>query len=242
MTGVLKQVYWWLAHPALKWLAGLPSPKAKARLINRTGRELGTLVETGTYLGDTVNACLPHFDRIYTIELDPTLAGRARARFADEPAVTVIEGDSEHELPRLASEIEEPVVFWLDAHFCDNNTARGQHESALQAELRAISDRGQPDVILIDDARHTGHQPGLVARLVRQTMMRRRLPVRPGYPALADIQATLMGRIESFEVRRDVIRIKLTRSGDAGRRPQGLYSGRAARSESRSGVASPPRG
>lgn len=185
------RVYLRLFHPVVRQLSGLLTAKQKARLLIRAGRRHGTktLIETGTYHGDTVAACVGHFECIYTIELDDSLCEKARDRFANEPSVTVVHGDSYTELSRLASEVSGPVLFWLDAHYSFGETAKGPYDPPLPWELRAILKRGDPDVVLIDDARHMG--------------------VLPGYPSVADIRALVATRASSFVVRRDVIRVTL---------------------------------
>src|SRR5438067_12447023 len=76
--------------------APYPTIAAKHRLLLEHARRHGlrTLVESGTALGETAWSLRRHFDRIYTIELDPRLCRRARSRFARQPHVTVREGDS----------------------------------------------------------------------------------------------------------------------------------------------------
>src|SRR5579859_5086884 len=74
-----------------------PMPaRMKRRVLRRYAREfrLHTLVETGTYLGDTVAALRRDFSHIYSIELSPELAERARKRFETTRNVTIVEGDS----------------------------------------------------------------------------------------------------------------------------------------------------
>src|SRR5262249_52254831 len=97
---------------------GVLSPRRKARTLIEYGHRcgLGTLVETGTYRGRTVAACRLAFTRIYTIELDPALHATASRRFAKDPTVTVIYGDTCKELLALAPTIDGPALFWLDAH------------------------------------------------------------------------------------------------------------------------------
>jgi hypothetical protein len=180
-----------LVDPTRRALSGLPSPRAKARTLIKYGRQYGTptLIETGTYYGETVAACLPHFEHVYTIELDRALYDAARARFADEARVTFIHGDSYTELRRIASKVGGPALFWLDAHYSAGDTAKGPHDPPLPWELRAIVARGQPDVILIDDARHMG--------------------LLPGYPSIEEVLQLVAERVSTFEVRRDIIRITL---------------------------------
>jgi hypothetical protein len=182
-----------LVHPLRRRLSGLPTEAAKAQTVISHGQSTPTLIETGTYKGATVAACLGHFERIYTIELDPELYETAQARFAGEPSVTVIHGDSCTELGRLATEVPEPALFWLDAHYCYGETAKGPHDPPLPWELRAILDRGKPDVILIDDARHMG--------------------VLPDYPSVDEIRQLIGERASSFAVEHDIIRIALTSNG-----------------------------
>jgi hypothetical protein len=189
LRSVARFVYLRLHNPIARPLSGLPSAREKARTLTRYGRDTPTLIETGTYQGATVAACLSQFERIYTVELDQALYEAARDRFAHEPTVTVIHGDSYTELSRLASEVEGPALFWLDAHYSFGETAKGAHDPPLPWELRATIGRGKPDVILIDDARHMG--------------------VLPDYPTIDEIRQLVGERASSFDVRRDIIRITL---------------------------------
>ena len=78
------------------WLAkGRPVPPPhiiKQRRVLWAQRAFGlhTLVETGTFLGDMVNAALHAFDTIYSIELSEDLCRRAQDRFADYPKVHIL--------------------------------------------------------------------------------------------------------------------------------------------------------
>ena len=83
------------------------------------------LVETGTYMGETAWALRRDFERIETIELEPTLARLARIRFGRTKNVGVHEGDSAAVLPRILETLDSPALFWLDAHPSTDRTARG---------------------------------------------------------------------------------------------------------------------
>ena len=172
-------------------LSGVPAGRAKGRILAGYGRRygLGTLIETGTFQGDTVAACLSSFERIYSIELDEAFHRAAVERFAADPSVTLIHGDSYAELRTVAATVSEPALFWLDAHYCERETARGPHDPPLPWELRTIVKRGKRDVILVDDARLMG--------------------VNPGYPSIDEIRELAGARCASFDVRRDIIRIVL---------------------------------
>jgi hypothetical protein len=110
---------------------------------------LKTFVETGTCGGDTIEHLLPHFDRLYSIELDQTLFEMGVKRFYGNAKVMLIEGDSAVELPKLLPLIEEPALYWLDAHNSGPPTAG--EDNPLMAELDAITKQKKQGVVLVDD-------------------------------------------------------------------------------------------
>jgi hypothetical protein len=116
-----------------------------------------TFIETGTFLGQMSLHASPLFSSVHTIELSPALAAQAAIRFADVPNVTVHHGDSRVLLPRLLSMIETPCIFWLDGHYSGGITARGDTDTPIISELRAIRDhKVRPHAILVDDIRLFG--------------------------------------------------------------------------------------
>jgi len=144
----------------LQWrLAGRPVPPpplVKHKLIKDYQRRFGlrVLVETGTFAGETINAVLGRFDRIYSIELDEGWYANAVKRFAERSDVRLLHGDSSVRLREVLAELHEPALFWLDAHYSGPLTARGPLDSPIVHELDAIA--GHPvrgHVILIDDIR-----------------------------------------------------------------------------------------
>jgi len=151
----------WLARKAIAaWeSAGRPVPPPhayKQRLLRDCSRAHGArvLVETGTYLGDMLEALREDFGQVYSIELDRELHERAIRRFAGRRNVSILCGDSATVLPRLLDSISHPALFWLDGHFSAGITARGDKDTPVVAELEAIARhpvRGH--VVLIDDAR-----------------------------------------------------------------------------------------
>ncbi len=119
---------------------------------------LETLVETGTYLGFMVRSTRDTFRRIYSIELQETLYRRAVRKFSRFPHVTILQGDSGEVLARLLETLDEPCLFWLDAHHSSGaafKTAKGNMLTPIVLELGHIfaHARAQDHVILIDDAR-----------------------------------------------------------------------------------------
>jgi hypothetical protein len=122
---------------------------------------LRTLVETGTLFGDTIVATRRRFEHVYSIELSPELHEKAKRRLRRFRNVTLLQGDSAEVLPRLLEELDEPCLFWLDAHYSGGVSARGPLDSPLRAELQAILARGDDrDVILIDDAPYLSGERG----------------------------------------------------------------------------------
>jgi hypothetical protein len=63
-------------------------------------------------------------------------------------------GNSSKVLPKIIKEIEEPCLFWLDAHYSEGITVKGDKETPIMEELNHIFSHSIKDhVILIDDAR-----------------------------------------------------------------------------------------
>lgn len=177
------------------WIdAGCSSPapgSVKRRILEHHLCLFGidTLIETGTYLGDTVEFFRQRCKRIASIELNPQFASAARARFRNAPHVTILEGDSGALLAKHMAGIAVPVLFWLDGHYSGGSTARGERDTPIDQELDAIfAHPVRNHVILIDDARHfTGTD---------------------GYPSLDALRARLKSQRPdySFNVELDIIR------------------------------------
>jgi len=118
-------------------------------------------VETGTFLGDTVEYFRQKFDTLYSIELSKTLAEKAAARFAGNKNVQIIQGDSGEELKKLVLKIDAPTLYWLDGHYSSEFfmgseyivTARGEKDTPVVNELKTLLNDKHKHVILIDDAR-----------------------------------------------------------------------------------------
>jgi len=116
---------------------------------------LMTLIETGTFMGDMVEAQKTRFHKIISIELDLKLFAKALKRFKNNRNVTILQGDSGNMLPKVLKEINDPALFWLDGHYSGGITAKGDKECPIFEELDAIfSSKKLNHVLLIDDARH----------------------------------------------------------------------------------------
>ncbi|QQR89111.1 MAG: hypothetical protein IPJ88_12930 [Myxococcales bacterium] len=142
-----------------------PHSYSKFRNINAVRRRSGAkvLVETGTFRGVTTKRCAPHFEKIFTIELDPTLAAESRRYLSVFDHVKVIEGDANEEVTKLLHErqIESPAVFFLDGHFSGGQTAHGDlAEPALVVLEELAKHLDCVAGIIIDDFREFGVAPG----------------------------------------------------------------------------------
>jgi len=154
-VGQWRAVRRWQAHP----YGMIPPAAVKHAIIRHYARRFGTrvLVETGTFLGDTVYALRPSFDRIISIELDPQLAAKAMRRFVKDANVSILRGNSGVLLPQVLDELRDPALFWLDAHWSGGVTAHGDKETPVVAELELVLAHPLADhVVLVDDARLLG--------------------------------------------------------------------------------------
>ncbi|MGO8696722.1 MAG: hypothetical protein ACLQVY_03250 [Limisphaerales bacterium] len=127
------------------------------RLVEFLARELPLklFVETGAFHGDSLALAKRFIPECRSVEMSPELFDLVAARFRGEPNVQVQRGDSpsflrEHEAEFAA----QPVLFWLDAHWCVSENVSGKSsQSPLLAELGALRSLHPDSVVLIDDAR-----------------------------------------------------------------------------------------
>jgi hypothetical protein len=119
---------------------------------------LDAFVETGTFEGDTVAQIVNRFREVHTIEIASDRAAAAAQRFRGDQSVHVHHGDSAAVLLSLRETLRDrPVVYWLDAHYCDPGDASTTSQTsgcALLGELEAIGPLNAQSVVLIDDARY----------------------------------------------------------------------------------------
>jgi hypothetical protein len=109
-------------------------------------------VETGTWYGIMLQACVGHFDRLVSIELEPHFFRRAKKIFKRHSNVTLLHGDSGELLPELLATIHCPCLFWLDAHYSGGLTGKAELETPIRREIEAILSHSLRHTILIDDA------------------------------------------------------------------------------------------
>lgn len=145
-------------------LRGSPVPpphyvKQKALRTAACEHNLRRLVETGTFLGDMLAAMRDTFDSLTSIELSEELHARATKRFVGDKKITLLLGDSKELLDEIAASIDQPALFWLDAHYSGEwhedfeETAGGDRSNPIFSELEAVFSSPHRHVVFIDDAR-----------------------------------------------------------------------------------------
>ena len=131
-----------LVWRALTWsFTGYSQPaptRAKRSVLRRYGFGTGTWVETGTYFGKTAKWLSTFATYVITIELEPSLARRAKKKLSIRPNIRTIEGYSEVVLPTILPELSGDVSFWLDGHYSGGVTAEGNQITPISSELRII--------------------------------------------------------------------------------------------------------
>jgi hypothetical protein len=145
-------------------------------------------IETGTFMGDTIQSLLYEFKFLYSIELSEELAGRAKERFTQNNNVKIVNGSSDIELGDILNGLTEPALFWLDGHYSGEfmhndefvRTAKGTLNTPVVKELELILSADPVHIILIDDARlfnGTEDYPtiGALKKMVRKSKIRRKL-------------------------------------------------------------------
>lgn len=179
----------------LWWIKGRTNnaPKlVKEKIVKQYARRyaINIFIESGTYRGDMVRAIRDDFSKVYSIELSPTLANLAKKRFHKNPHIVIKMGNSADALSDILSQIEEPCIFWLDAHWSGGVTGKANLHTPIRNELNCILNHSvSGHIILIDDARcFTGEND---------------------YPTIEELESLIKPRNAGWalEVDQDIIRI-----------------------------------
>jgi len=127
--------------------------KQQVLKLLRKSSQCSILVETGTYLGDTLYALYNNFDNLYSIELSSLFYQKATKRFKKMSKIRLLQGDSGKVLKQLVPTLKGSAIFWLDGHYSGGLTAKGEKECPVFEELLSIFSSPLEHYILIDDAR-----------------------------------------------------------------------------------------
>lgn len=156
----------WRVHR--RWVAAgrpVPAPPiVKQRILKGYQDRFGlrTVVETGTFTGETVEVLRHRSAKVISIELAAELHAAAVRRFADAGNVRLLQGSSTALLPGIAAELRTPALFWLDGHYAGPGTgSAGAGQSPLMAEVHTLLGHSPiGHVVLIDDARQLTGKDG----------------------------------------------------------------------------------
>lgn len=114
-------------------------------------------IETGTYLGTGVHEVKKHYKDIHSIEVSEKWFNYNVDQFKNDKHIIIHLGDSKLILNDLCKMYEEPITFFLDAHYSGEHTSMSDEESPLLEELDTITKRNNDnDIIIIDDTRMIG--------------------------------------------------------------------------------------
>lgn len=127
----------------------------KTRVLSRYSLPDAIWVETGTYLGTSTKFFGGMAKHVYTFEPSEKLFEYNKRKFSGKN-VSVINAPSEQGLRPLLAGICGPLNFWLDGHFSEGVTFKGEIDCPILEELEAIEsymDCIEPMRIFIDDVR-----------------------------------------------------------------------------------------
>ncbi len=131
-----------------------PHPIKQGRILDYKNKfDLNTLVETGTFQGEMVEAQRRNFSKIYSIELSHDYYQRAVEKFERFKHIQIIEGDSSVKLKEVTKILNEPALFWLDGHYSGGKTAKGDLNCPIYGELDTVFSTNFDHVLVIDDAK-----------------------------------------------------------------------------------------
>jgi hypothetical protein len=131
--------------------------KAKAKTRRAFDKYKGSiLVETGTYLGEGITDALNNgFQRVISFEITNEYYNRTMPKFISNSKIKMILGSSVSMLYQTIKDINEPIVFWLDANYSGGDAGYDpQYINPLLKELEQIGKHHiKTHTILIDDRR-----------------------------------------------------------------------------------------
>lgn len=117
-------------------------------------------VETGSYRGNGIKMALEAgFPEVRSVELNRDNYEHCVDLFKGDKRVKLYHGSSSDLLNEMMQDIDEPVTFWLDAHYSGKGTAKtdGSDFSPILKEIDNIKKHPiKSHTILIDDRRDFG--------------------------------------------------------------------------------------
>jgi hypothetical protein len=128
-----------------------PPTKLITALANKF--EVNYFIETGTYYGGTAKWASEIFDQVFTIEYSKTLFAETKQKYNHLSNIQFLLGDSRQELEKLINQLDNPSIFWLDAHWSGGKTYGQNDQCPLIEEIKVLNRSRFDNFIFIDDAR-----------------------------------------------------------------------------------------
>jgi len=121
---------------------------------NKSKNDFDLFVETGSYLGETLNEIRNNFNKIISIEITEKYSNYCKQRYINDKNIEIIKGDSLLVLPDLIDKNKnKKFLFFLDAHCSAGDTGKNDMDVPLIEELKIINDKCDDEVfIIVDDA------------------------------------------------------------------------------------------
>jgi hypothetical protein len=122
-------------------------------------REIGSrfrvdkFIETGTFRGDTAAWAGTLYKSVVSIENSLPLHEAAKFNYKNMKNIEFVLGNSPEKLQEIVARLDEPCVFWLDAHWSGGDTYGKGDECPVAEEISAINRSSHDHFILVDDAR-----------------------------------------------------------------------------------------
>lgn len=133
-----------------------PPHDLKSRHLKEIAKEqnIKTFVETGTRGGTTLFNLKDDFAQLFSVEIIEKAYQKAKSKLKNFSHINLYCGDSVLVLPKILQKINEPSLFWLDAH-------DGRNSTPIAEELKIILQHDNlSHILIIDDRRYFGTEVG----------------------------------------------------------------------------------
>jgi hypothetical protein len=114
-------------------------------------------VETGSHKGDGIQQALDvGYGHVRSIEINDHYYDFCKNRFSGNDRVKLYKGSSAQNLKLMIEDIKEPITFWLDGHYSQNDPEQiptGDNFPILNELNQIVMHPIKSHVIMIDDIR-----------------------------------------------------------------------------------------